>query len=73
MSRALTTSMPPRSADYWVIALSMAAQAWSSSNEKALTAGLDNSPARGGPATGFSVRANAGVEVLDALPRRSQT
>jgi hypothetical protein len=33
MSHALTTSMPPRLAGYWVIALSMAAQTWPPSNE----------------------------------------
>ena len=33
MSLAPTTLMPPRSAGCWVIALSMAAQTWSPSNE----------------------------------------
>jgi hypothetical protein len=31
--RGATTWTPPRLADYWVIALSLAGQAWSSSNE----------------------------------------
>src|SRR6516164_5560455 len=39
MWRAPITSTPPRLADYWVIALSLAAQARSSSNEKALIGG----------------------------------
>jgi hypothetical protein len=33
MSLAPTTLMPPRLGGYWVIALSMAAQTWSPSNE----------------------------------------
>src|SRR5262249_5786956 len=33
MSPAPTTSMPPRLGGYWVIALSLAAQAWPPSNE----------------------------------------
>src|SRR5262249_45312866 len=62
--RGPTTWTPPRLADYWVVALSLAAQARSSSNEKALIGGGGRQTAPGNWTTPhlFAQETPAGVE-----------